>query len=158
MSPLDPAQTLIRFFRALDDRDEATLVRLLAPGGVWHRQGAELRSEADIAAAMAERSPTMRIHHLLTNVFAEAHGADEAVVTAYMLVVRHDFENAADRAFPALRRSRTSAPCAPGCAEPRTAGASFGSAAIRRRSNERPSAEPPCGRGARWHAPAPASR
>lgn len=90
MSSLDPAQTLIRFFRALDDRDEATLVRLLAPGGVWHRQGAELRSEADIRAAMAARSPTMRIHHLLTNVFAEAHGADEAEVTAYMLVVRHN--------------------------------------------------------------------
>ena len=86
----DPAQTVIRFFRALDDRDYATLAHLLAPGGVWRRQGAELRSEADILAAMAKRSATLRIHHLLTNVFAVPHGPDEADVTGYMLVIRHD--------------------------------------------------------------------
>jgi hypothetical protein len=89
-APLDPAQTVIRFFRALDERDYSTLAALLAPGGVWHRQGAELRNEADILAAMAKRSPTMRIHHLLTNVFAEPRGEEDAEVTAYMLVVRHD--------------------------------------------------------------------
>ncbi len=86
----DPAQTVARFFRALDDRDYATLGALLAKGGVWHRQGAELRSLADIEAAMAKRSPTMRIHHLLTNLFAEPRGEDEADVVGYMLVVRHD--------------------------------------------------------------------
>lgn len=89
-APLDPAQTVIRFFRALDDREYRTLAALLAPDGAWHRQGVELRSEADILAAMDRRSPTMRIHHLLTNVLAEPHGDDEAEVTAYMLVVRHD--------------------------------------------------------------------
>jgi hypothetical protein len=85
----DAAQTLIRFFRALDDREYGTLAALLAPSGAWHRQGAVLRSEAEILDAMAKRSPTMRIHHLLTNVFAEPRG-EEADVTAYMLVVRHD--------------------------------------------------------------------
>jgi hypothetical protein len=79
-----------RFFRALDDRDYATLGALLAKGGVWHRQGAELRSLADIEAAMAKRSPTMRIHHLLTNLYAEPQGEDEAAVVGYMLVIRHD--------------------------------------------------------------------
>ncbi len=88
--PLDPAQTVIRFFRALDDRDNLLLTALMAGDGVWRRQGAELRNAADIEEAMAKRSPTMRIHHLLTNVFAEPHGMDEALVTAYMLVVRHD--------------------------------------------------------------------
>jgi hypothetical protein len=90
MAAMDPAQTVIRFFRALDDRAYGVLVALLAPDGVWHRQGQELRGEADITAAMSRRSPTMRIHHLLTNVFAEPLGADEAGVTGYMLVVRHD--------------------------------------------------------------------
>lgn len=89
-APLDPAQTVIRFFRALDDREYGALTALMAGDGVWRRQGAELRSAAEIEAAMAKRSPTMRIHHLLTNVFAEPHGAEEATVTAYMLVVRHD--------------------------------------------------------------------
>ncbi len=86
----DPAQTVVRFFRALDDRDYGVLGSLLAKGGVWHRQGAELRSQADIEAAMAKRSPTMRIHHLLTNLYAEPRGEDEADVVGYMLVVRHD--------------------------------------------------------------------
>ena len=90
MPPLDAAGTVIRFFRALDDRDYGLLAGLLAPDGAWHRQGAVLRNEAEILAAMASRSPTMRIHHLLTNVYAEPSGDVEAEVTAYMLVVRHD--------------------------------------------------------------------
>ena len=108
-APLDPAQTVIRFFRALDDRDYATLAVLLAPDGVWHRQGTDLRSEADILAAMAKRSPTMRIHHLLTNVFAEPRGDGEAEVTAYMLVVRHDSgaEPAGPSPFPGIENIRT---------------------------------------------------
>jgi hypothetical protein len=88
--PLDAPGTVIRFFRALDDREYGLLAPLLAPDGVWHRQGAELRNEAEILAAMASRARTMRIHHLLTNVYAEPRGEDEAEVTAYMLVVRHD--------------------------------------------------------------------
>ena len=87
---IDPVQTVARFFRALDDRDYPTLAALLAEDGVWSRQGAELRNAADIDAAMAKRSPTMRIHHLLTNLYAEMAGEDEAEVTGYMLVVRHD--------------------------------------------------------------------
>ncbi len=97
---MDPAQTVIRFFRALDDRDYATLAGLLAPDGEWHRQGAVLRNEADILAAMATRSATMRIHHLLTNVFAEPQSGDGAQVTAYMLVVRHDAKEAPSGASP----------------------------------------------------------
>lgn len=89
-TPLDPAQTVIRFFRALDDRDNAALAGLLASDGEWHRQGAVLRNAAEIDAVMATRSATMRIHHLLTNVYAEPHGEEEAEVTAYMLVIRHD--------------------------------------------------------------------
>ncbi|GAC1341935.1 MAG: hypothetical protein NVSMB18_15030 [Acetobacteraceae bacterium] len=90
MPPLDAAGTVLRFFRALDDRDYGLLAALLAPDGAWHRQGAVLRNEADIMQAMASRSPTMRIHHLLTNVYAEVRSETEAEVTAYMLVVRHD--------------------------------------------------------------------
>ena len=96
----DPVQTVVRFFRALDDREYRVLAGLLAQGGVWRRQGAELRSAADIEAAMAKRSPTMRIHHLLTNLYAAPHGDDEADVTGYMLVVRHDSGAAPDGPSP----------------------------------------------------------
>ncbi len=89
---LKPVQTVVRFFRALDDRDYGTLAALLATDGEWHRQAAILRNEGDILAAMVKRSPTMRIHHLLSNLSSEPQGEDEVDVTGYMLVVRHDAE------------------------------------------------------------------
>ena len=79
-----------QFYRHLDDRNVAALTALMLPDGVWHRQGAALVGEVAIAAALAARSPTMRIHHLLTNAFAVPTGADGAEFTAYMLVVRHE--------------------------------------------------------------------
>ncbi len=88
--PSEPTATVIRFFRAIDDREYAILAPLLAPDGVWLRQGKELRNEAEILAAMAQRSPTMRVHHLLTNMYTEACGDGEVEVCAYMLVVLHD--------------------------------------------------------------------
>jgi hypothetical protein len=78
------------FYRHLDDRDSASLAALMLPDGVWHRQGAALTGEAATIAALGRRSPTMRIHHLLTNAFAVPTGPDTAEATAYMLVIRHE--------------------------------------------------------------------
>ena len=80
----------MRFYRHLDDRDYAALAALMTPDGVWHRQGAVLQGGEAVVAALSRRSLTMRIHHLLTNVFAVATAADRAEVTGYMLVVRHE--------------------------------------------------------------------
>ena len=88
--PADPVGTVLRFFRALDEREFDTLAPMLAPGGSWTRLGVELRSQAEIRAALADRSPTVRVHHLLTNVYAEPRGHDEAEVCGFLLVVRHD--------------------------------------------------------------------
>ena len=87
---MDAVGTMLHFFRALDERRFDLLAPMLAPGGFWNRQGTELRSEADIMAAMADRSPTMRVHHLLTNSYAEPRGNGEVDVSAYLLVIRHD--------------------------------------------------------------------
>jgi hypothetical protein len=84
------AQTVIRFFRCLDERDYRGMAALLAPDGVWSRQGQELRGESDLLAAMERRSASLRVHHLLSNLLTETMGEDRANVTAYMLVVRHD--------------------------------------------------------------------
>jgi|SRR5690606_3778967 len=79
------------FFRCLDESDYETMAGLMHPNGVWHRQGKELRDRRALLEAMSQRSPTRRIHHLLTNMFARL-GEDEgtAEVIGYMLVVRHD--------------------------------------------------------------------
>ena len=81
---------VMQFYRHLDDRDVAALTGLMLPDGVWHRQGAVLEGAEAIAAALARRSPTMRIHHLLTNAFAVLTEPNGVEVTAYMLVVRHE--------------------------------------------------------------------
>ncbi len=85
----EASQTLSRFFRCLDENNFPGLVALMAPGGVWHRQGEQLSGEASIMAAMGKRPPHRRVHHLLSNLIADVSG-NEATVTAYMFVVRHD--------------------------------------------------------------------
>ena len=90
LSPAEAVHTVIRMYRRLDDRDYKGIAALMAPGGVWHRQGAALKGEAEILAAMAKRSPTLMIHHLLSNLFADIAADGTAMVTGYMLVVRYD--------------------------------------------------------------------
>ena len=90
MEVTDAVGVVTRFYRHLDERDVGALTGLMLPDGVWHRQGAVLAGGEAIAAALARRSPTMRIHHLLTNAYAVPAGPDAAAVTAYMLVVRHE--------------------------------------------------------------------
>ena len=87
---MDAVATVLHFFRAIDERRFNLLAPMLAPGGFWNRQGTELRTEADIMAAMADRSPTMRVHHILTSAYSEPQGDGEVDVAAYLLVVRHD--------------------------------------------------------------------
>ena len=59
---------LTRFYRCLDANDVSGLSAFLHPDSVWHRQGRELRTGADIAAALADRDPRLHIFHLLTSV------------------------------------------------------------------------------------------
>jgi hypothetical protein len=88
--PYQAIQTVIRFFRHLDEGNYRALAALLHPQGVWHRQGAELRGEAQVIDALAKRSPTRRIVHLLTNLVADMPEDGNAEVTGYMLVVMHE--------------------------------------------------------------------
>lgn len=80
----------MRFFRFLDDRDYEGLTSMLAEESEWHRQGKVLRGKQATLAALQARSPTMRIHHLLTNVLTHSAGDGEITVSAYMSVVRHE--------------------------------------------------------------------
>ena len=88
--PHQAIQTVIRFFRHLDENNYQALAALLHPQGVWHRQGAELRGEEEVISALAKRSPTRRIVHLLTNLVGDMLEDGVAGVTGYMLVVKHE--------------------------------------------------------------------
>lgn len=78
------------FFRDLDDNDYESLVGRMLPDGVWHRQGKVLGGRDAVRAALALRSGTQRIHHLITNLFADAVDGARCSLRGYMLVVRHD--------------------------------------------------------------------
>jgi hypothetical protein len=82
--------TVMRFYRYLDDRNYEGIAALMATHGVWHRQGSQLANKAQIMEAMSKRSPTLVIHHLLTNIIVDVAADGMAQVTGYMLVVRYD--------------------------------------------------------------------
>jgi ketosteroid isomerase-like protein len=86
----DATQVVAQFFRHLDDSDYEALGSLLLSDGVWHRQGKELVGPQMAKAALAPRSRTRRIAHLLTNLYAVPVDENVADVTGYMLVVQHD--------------------------------------------------------------------
>lgn len=78
------------FFRHLDERQYEALAALIAPQGIWRRQGKVLTGPGQARAALAQRSPTMRIAHLITNLACELKNEHQCSVRGYMLVVRHD--------------------------------------------------------------------
>lgn len=78
------------FFRDLDDNAYDSLVSRMSPAAVWHRQGKVLHGREAVLQALAGRSRTMRIHHLISNLFADRAEDDRCVMRGYMLVVRHD--------------------------------------------------------------------
>jgi hypothetical protein len=78
------------FFRDLDENDYEGLTARMAPDGVWHRQGKVLAGREAVRQALAQRSATMRIHHLITNLLADTVDDTRCVMRGYMLVVRHD--------------------------------------------------------------------
>lgn len=78
------ADLLHRFFRALDRREYDDLLLLLTADGIWHRQGEDL-TRAAVLPAMAKRSATMVIRHVVTNIVVD--GDDERAEVSFLLTV-----------------------------------------------------------------------
>ena len=81
---------VLRFFRYLDARNYDALAALLDADAIWRRQGKVLKGPAAALEALAQRSPTMRIAHVITNLASDDCGQDRCDVRGYMLVVRHE--------------------------------------------------------------------
>ena len=94
-------QTLaVRFWNSIDERDYDGMVALFAPGGVWVRRGKELKAPSDILAAMAERSPTLVIRHVVTNVDVRVTAADAAEAFYYLTVYHHEAGKPVEKPVP----------------------------------------------------------
>ncbi|ALM87028.1 hypothetical protein ASB57_16220 [Bordetella sp. N] len=81
---------VMAFYRDLDDSRYEALADRLAPGAAWHRQGKVLNSRQAVLDALAPRSKTQRIHHLIVNLLADSVDDGHCRMRAYMLVLRHD--------------------------------------------------------------------
>ena len=67
MRPWACQQLLVAIFDRLDAKDFAGFAALFEADGVWERPGATMTGRAEIAAALARRSPTLATRHLMSN-------------------------------------------------------------------------------------------
>jgi ketosteroid isomerase-like protein len=82
-------QLSIAYARAVDFRDYDTLVRLFTEDGVLDVTGTPLQGRAAIAKAIFSRPDELRSRHVLTNIFIDVLGADEARGISYLTLYRH---------------------------------------------------------------------
>ncbi|HLU03941.1 MAG TPA: nuclear transport factor 2 family protein [Advenella sp.] len=78
------------FFRCLDERRYDALAALLAPDAIWRRQGKALRGPEQVQQALRQRSPTMKIAHIITNLVFDECATEHCAIRCYMLVIRHE--------------------------------------------------------------------
>jgi hypothetical protein len=87
-------RTILSFFRYLDTRQYEKLVSLIAPDGVWNRQGKALKGPEQAMAAMRERGEGVTTLHQITNLLVDIEGPAQASATFYMTGWRHDGDKA----------------------------------------------------------------
>ena len=120
----DCAQVLTRFFNYFDQWRYEDMADLFAEDGVWHRQGRALAGRAAILAALAERSTTQRVRHVVTNLQIDVVDPDTAASLLYVTAYRHD-SGAKQTEPPRIRARPISSWLFPAdCGEPRPAGRS----------------------------------
>src|SRR5690554_5997052 len=61
------AETIVRFFRFLDEQDYEALAGLLSEDAVWVRLNRPLNGPKEVLAALSQRDPARATCHILTN-------------------------------------------------------------------------------------------
>lgn len=100
--PMEREATTVvhRFFRHLDDGDYGALAALMAPEGVWHRQGKMLRGPTMVLEAMKARPAGVTTRHLVTNMLVDVADPDHAGASCYITVYAHTGEKKPDEPAP----------------------------------------------------------
>ena len=75
---------VMKFFAALDTREHRVAANLMAPDGVWWRQGRQLTGPAAVLAALEQRPANRHTCHVVTNV-QFAHVDDQRAELSYYL-------------------------------------------------------------------------
>lgn len=99
-------QLLLRVFYALDMRDYAGVVSCFHVDGTWVRMGKRLVGHTQMRQALDQRSKTMLIHHVITNVLFEEADEIRCRLVCYLTAYRHDNGNAIVGAAPLVGPSQ----------------------------------------------------
>ncbi|MGS0754059.1 nuclear transport factor 2 family protein [Roseateles sp. GG27B] len=83
-------QLIHQLFYFLDESSDVDLLELFALDGIWLRQGKRLVGREQIKLALAERSTTQRIRHVISNGFIESQTQGLIQFVAYMTAYRFD--------------------------------------------------------------------
>jgi hypothetical protein len=86
---LEIADSVYRFFRALDDADYEACCSAFSAEGSWHRQGKLLQGVDMIRSALRDRGADFQTRHLITNMLTRAVAQMSAEVTFYSTVYAH---------------------------------------------------------------------
>lgn len=85
----DCAQLLARFYRCLDERAYRETADLFVEDGEWLRMGELLSGRDKILRVLEQRSESVAIRHLLSNVLVDVDSPESATVHAYVTVFIH---------------------------------------------------------------------
>ena len=92
----DCADVVLAFFRALDQREHASVAALLSPSGTWHRQGAVLNGPQAVLDALSKRDPNRHTAHVITNVQITMQSRDRATARFYLVAYESQGDPASD--------------------------------------------------------------
>ena len=84
----DPADTVLQFFRYLDDREYDRIPNLFSSDGVWHRRDVATIGPDQIRQSFVEIPPVMPTVHLVTNLQIDQVSPHQAHAVFYVLVLR----------------------------------------------------------------------
>jgi hypothetical protein len=99
----DCTNALYRFYGKIDAGDFNAVAQLMAPEGVWHRQGEQLKGPAGALVALGKRDPRIASAHLVCNPVVDLLEPGLAEVSALVLVLRTVNEGASVPPVPAPR-------------------------------------------------------
>lgn len=90
------------FFRALDMREHAAASRLMAPEGVWLRQGEKLTGPAAVLAALDKRPANRLTCHVVSNFQVRRREAERVELLYYLAAYESLFDDAGNASAPRL--------------------------------------------------------
>lgn len=90
----DCQQTILRFTAAFDNNDLEGMAANFDVDGVWNRPMGTITGHNGLHQLHATRSPKIFVRHLIGNTRVNVISQNEATAESYLIVFRHDSEEA----------------------------------------------------------------